>query len=353
MTGICLDIRGYSAARRKPITKRRSVLRFAGATLIAPGAVLLPGNALSQTAARKSRVLVLHSAPIRSGPYHGALKERLATHGFIEGKNLVLDAPLLEIVGFDFVRQSLAKMLKQTPDALFTFTPRITDSALAEAPNVPLVFVWVDDPVKAGLVKDYSRPGGKATGVTNRFAEVAGKRLELLRELAPKIRRVAVVGPLYQPEGEAALATIRPVAQRLAFELIEVSASFSQLTLEIQHAIRGGAEAVLPFDVFSMFGIQGTGEEVVRLCAAHRVPAIFAESEMVEVGALVSYGTNLVEDVRRGADMLAKILRGTKPADIPVDQASQFELAVNLKTARQMKIRVPPTVLARASRVIE
>lgn len=299
------------------------------------------------------RVLVLHSAPIPSGPYHKALKERLAIHGLVEGKNLILDAPLLTSTGFDYMRQDLAKMLKQMPDALFTFTPRITDSALAEAPSVPLVFVWVDDPVKAGLVKDYARPGGKATGVTNRFAEVAGKRLELLRELAPAIRRLAVVGPLYQPEGQAALATIRPVARRLAFDVIEIGAYAGQLTLEIQRAIRNGAEAVLPLYVFSMFGYQGVGEEVVRLCATHRIPAIFSELEMVEAGGLVSYGTSLVEDVRRGADMLAKILRGTEPAEIPIDQASQFELAVNLRTARQMKIRMPPTVLARASRVIE
>lgn len=326
---------------------RREVL------LATAAATLMPARAFAQPAGRKFRVLALHSAPIRSGPYHDALKERLATHGFIEGKNLVLEAPLLAITGFSFMRQDLAKVLKQTPDALFTFTPRITDSALAEAPNVPLVFVWVDDPVKAGLVKDYSRPGGKATGVTNRFAEVAGKRLEFLRELAPTIRRVAVVGPTYQPEGEAALATMRPIAQRLAFELIEVAASGSQLTLEIQHAIRGGAEAVLPLLIFSALGWRGTGEEVVRLCAAHRVPAIFAESEMVEVGALASYGTNLLDDVRRGAGMLAKILRGAKPADIPIDQASQFELALNLKTAREMKMRVPQPIILRADRVIE
>jgi putative ABC transport system substrate-binding protein len=327
--------------------KRRALLLATGA------ATLMPGRVFAQLAGRKSRVLALHSAPIQSGPYHEALEKRLAVHGFIDGKNLVLDAPLLPTAGFDYMRQDLPKMLKQTPDALLTFTQRITDSALAEAPHVPLVFVWVDDPVKAGLVKDYSRPGGKATGVTNRFAEVAGKRLELLRELGPKIRRVAMAGPLYQPEAEAALTAIRPVAQRLAFEVIEVPASAGQLTLEIQHAIRAGAEAVLPLYVFSMFGYRNVGEEVVRLCIAHRVPAIFSEFEMVEAGALVSYGTNLVEDVRRGADMLAKILRGTKPGDIPIDQASQFELAVNFRTARQLKIGVPPSVLARASRVIE
>jgi putative tryptophan/tyrosine transport system substrate-binding protein len=322
--------------------------------LLAAPAILMVGGALAQPTGRKSRVLVIHSAPIASGPYHAALRERLAMQGFVEGKNLVLDAPLLPTTaGYDFMRQDLVKVLKQARDALFTFTPRIAEAALAEAPRTPLVFVWVDDPVKAGLVKAYSRPGGNATGVTNRFSEVAGKRLELLRELAPTIKRVAVVGPTYQPDGQAALVTMRTIAHRLAFDLMEIGAYPSQLTLEIQQAIVNGAEAVLPLHIFSALGGRGTGEEVVRLCAQHRVPAIFAESEMVELGALMSYGTNLLDDVRRGADMLAKILRGAKPAEIPIDQASQFELAVNLRTARQMKIRVPPAVLARASRVIE
>ena len=182
-------------------------------------ASLAAPRAHAQAPARKYRVLVLHSAPIPSGPYHAALKERLVTHGFIEGKNLILDAPVLTTAGFDYMRQDLARLLKQTPDAMVTFTPRITESALAEARTTPLVFVWVDDPVKARLVTAYSRPGGKATGVTNRFSEVAGKRLEVLRELAPAIRRVAVVGPTYQPEGEAAMATIRPQARTLGFEV--------------------------------------------------------------------------------------------------------------------------------------
>ena len=298
-------------------------------------------------------MLVLHSAPIPSGPYHAALRERLATHGFIEGKNLLLDAPVLTTAGFDYMRQDLVRLLKQPPDAVMTFTSRIAESTLAEARATPLVFVWVDDPVKSGLVKDYSRPGGKATGVSNRFSEVLGKRLEVIRDLAPGIRRIAVVGPTYLPEGEAALATIRPVARTLGLELMEVGAYASQLTLEISHAIRNGAEAVLPLHLFSTLGYQRLGEEVATLCASHRIPTVFAESEMVKAGGLVSYGTNLLEDVRRGADMLAKVLRGANPGEIPIDQASQFELAVNLRTARQLNLRVPPAVLARASRVIE
>jgi putative ABC transport system substrate-binding protein len=280
------------------------------------------------------------------------LQARLATHGFVEGTNVVLDAPVITTAGFDYMRQELPRLLKQAPDAMVTFTQRITESALAETRTTPLVFVWLDDPVKAGLVKNYARPGGRATGVTNRFSEVAAKRLEVLRELAPAIRRVAIVGPTYQPEGQAAMAAIRPAANALGFEVMEVGAYASQLTLEIQRAIRNGAEAVLPLHIFSTLGYRALGEEVARLCAKHRIATVFAESEMVDAGGLVSYGTNLLEDVRRAADILATILRGMNPGDIPIDQASQFELAVNLRTARQLKIRVPPAVLARATRVI-
>lgn len=326
---------------------RRRVL-LAGAA-----GILLSDRAIAQSAVRKAKVLVIHSAPIPSGPYHNALAERLRLQGFVEGKNLILDAPTLTYWGREAMRKDLAQLLGQKPDAVFAFTARVRDAVIAEAPKVPVVFVWVADPVTAGLAKDYGRPGGNATGVSNRFAEVAVKRLELLRELAPAIKRVAVVGPTYEPEVEKALAGLRTAAPRFGFELSEVSTSMSLQTMEVQRAIRSGAQGVLPLYIYSTFGARGLGDEIARLCAAHRIPAIFAESEMVEAGALISYGTNLLDDVRRAADILAKVLRGAKPGEIPIDQASQFELAVNLKTARQLKVRVPPAVIARASRVIE
>jgi len=179
------------------------------------------------------------------------------------------------------------------------------------------------------------------------------KRLELLRELAPNIRRVAIIGPTYEPEIADAVTGLRTASGRLGFELIEVGTTISVQAMEVQRAIRNGAQALLLLSRYSAFGSRAMGEEINRLSLAHRIPAIFDESEMVEAGALMSYGTNLVDDVQRGADMLAKVRRGAKPGEIPIDQASQFELAVNLRTARQMKIRVPPAVLARASRVIE
>jgi putative ABC transport system substrate-binding protein len=320
--------------------------------LVAAAATLMPRAARPQPSSKTFRVIVLHSAPIPSGPYHAALKERLAVHGFVEGKNLVLDTPVISTTRLN-VRQDSAKAFAKKPDAILAFTPNLTDDAILQAPTLPLVFVWVGDPVKVGLAKSYARPGGNTTGVSNRLAEVAIKRLELLRELSPSIKRVAVIGSTFQPEAEAAMAGLRASAPQLGFDLIEVSTSVLLQLPDLRRAIQSGAQAMLPLHVYSAYGARFSGEEVVRLCTAHRIPAIFAESELVEAGGLMSYGTNLVEDVRRAADMLAKVLRGAKPGDIPIDQASQFELAVNLKTALEMKIRIPPAVLARASRVIE
>ena len=325
--------------------KRRAAIQLACAMLAAPRLVL-------GQAQRVFRVIVLHSAPIPSGPYHAALKERLAAHGFVEGKNLVLDAPVISTTRLN-VRQDSAKAFARTPDVVLTFTPNLTEDAILQAPKLPLVFVWVGDPVKGGLAKNYARPGGNITGVSNRSADVAVKRLELLRELSPTIKRVAVVGSTFQPEAEAAMAGLRASAPQLGFELLEVSTSVLLQLPDLRRAIQNGAQAMLPLHVYSAYGARDTGEEMVRLCATHRIPAIFAESELVEAGGLISYGTNLLDDVRRAADMLAKILRGTKPGDIPIDQASQFELAVNLRTAREIKVPIPPAVLARANRVIE
>jgi len=179
------------------------------------------------------------------------------------------------------------------------------------------------------------------------------KRLELLRELAPRVRRVALVGPTYELEVAETMAELRVASRRFDFELIDVGSSLTLQDMEVERAIRNGAQALLPMRIYSTYGARAAGEELSRVCQAHRIPAIFAESEMVQAGALMSYGTSLVEDVRRAADMLAKVLRGAKPGEIPIDQASEFELAVNLKTAHELKVRIPPALLARANQVIE
>jgi len=328
---------------------RRRIL-LAGAA----GALTCAARAFGQQPVRKYRIAALFSVPdAYNAPYRAALKERLATHGFAEGRNLSIDARSA-YGSFDFDRKRVAEQLAAKPDAIFAMTTRVTQAALAETRSVPIVFAWVPDPVVSGIVKDYARPGGNATGVSNRFFEVALKRLEFLRELLPAAKRIALTGPMIFPELDAAVPRLREASQRLGFEPKWVNTgAWGVQVSAIEDAIQQGAQAVLPLLVYSALGQRITGEQVVRLTVEQRIPAIFAESELVDAGGLMSYGTNLLEDVRRAADMLAKVLRGAKPAELPVDHASRFELAVNLKTARSIGVTIPPSILLRADRVIE
>ena len=328
--------------------KRRRFVALIGSALAVTHSVL------AQQSARKYPIGALWSVLSESGrrPYRAALNERLAAHGFVEGKNLSID-DRIGAFGLSWDRKAVEELITGKPDALFTLTSGWTEAAQAATSSVPIVFAWVADPVLEGIVKEYARPGGNASGVSNRFIEVAIKRLELLRDLLPGAKRVALAWPLLLRWTEAARPRLREASERLGFELREVQAGAQDWVPAIKGAIRDGAEAVLPFTVFSWLGLRVTGEQVVRFTIEQRLPTIFAESEMVEAGGLISYGTNLLEDVRRGADMLAKVLRGAKPADIPVDQASRFELAVNLKTAKTLGIKIPLSILLRADRVIE
>jgi len=328
--------------------KRRQLLLGGSAA-----AALSLAKAFAQERARKYRIAVLLSVPLAyDAPYRAALKERLAAHGFVEGRNLSSDAGT-STQGFDFDREQVVKLLAANPDAIFATTTRLAQAALAETRSVPVVFAWVPDPVSSGLVKDYARPGGNATGVSSRFDEVAIKRLELLRELLPTAKRVALAGPMYLPDIQAARARVREVSQPLGFVIKEADSGASTEVSAVESAIKDGAQAVLPLKIYSALGQRITGEQIVRLTVDQRVPAIFAKSELVDAGGLMSYGTNLLDEVRRAADMLAQVLRGAKPAEMPVDQASRFELVVNLKTARAIGIKLPPSLLLRADRVIE
>ena len=316
--------------------------------MLAPAA-----RAFAQPSARRFRIAVLFSVPLAyNAPYRAALVERLAAHGFTEGKNLAIDVRSTT-QGFEYDRKQVAEQLAAKPDAIFATTTRVTQATLAETRSVPIVFAWVPDPVTSGLVKDYARPGGNATGVSNHFYDVAIKRLELLRELLPKAKRIALTGPMYFPELEAATARLREASLRLGFEPKTVNTGASTQLSAIEEAIKDGTQALLPLQIYSAVGEVISGEQVVRFANKRRVPAIFAESELVDAGGLMSYGTNLIEDVRRSADMLAKVLRGAKPVELPVDQASRFELAVNLKTAREIRLTIPQSILIRANRVIE
>lgn len=329
--------------------KRRHLILAGGAQIL----LLTATGAVGQKSARQYRIVVLLSVPqAYDAPYRAALKESLAAQGFVEGTNLRIDAATGS-QGFDFDRQRIASLLARPPDAIFATTAGLSHAALAESSSAPVVFTWVADPVGSGLVNDYARPGGRATGVSSRFHEVALKRLQLLRELLPAAKRVVLAGQMYLPEVASAAAQLREVSGKLGFALQDANTGASAEVSAIEDQIRIGGQALLPLKVYSAVGQSISGEQVVALMLRLRIPAIFAESELVAAGGLMSYGTNLLDEIRQAAGMLAQVLRGGKPTGIPVSQASRFELAVNLKTARAIGVRVPSSILLRADRVIE
>lgn len=282
--------------------------------------------------------------------YRDALRERLASHGFVEGKNLRIDARGTAHFGDD--RDYVRAMVAAKADAIFAVSSHATAAAMVASKSVPIVFVWVPDPIVSGLVRSYARPGRNATGVSSRFGELLHKRLELARELLPKAKRVAIVGQSYTDEYAAIAPELRKTAGRLQLELLEfVTADRTGWDSSLDRAIKFGAEAIVPFAWFADLPV--TGSVIVDMANRNRIPVVFADAESVERGGLISWGTNLVDDVRRGADMLARVLNGDKPSDLPVDQAARFELVVNLRTAKAIGLAVPQSVLLRADRVIE
>jgi putative ABC transport system substrate-binding protein len=318
----------------------------------AASAALAATRGLAQQPGRTYRIGVLIPMVREAGEkYLVVLRDQLAKHGFVEGRNLRIDVQFVAYgtrPNIDAARELLA--LK--PDAILACSTLVAQAAKAATSSVPIVFTWVSDPVVSGIVKDYAKPGGNVTGVSIRFFELAAKRLDLIRELLPSAKRVAVMSGVFDSVLEAAMVYAERAAKQLGFELFRVSTNGAWAEA-IRKTANSGAHAALVVTPFAVLGWSPTAEEAVRHTAEQRLPAIFAESESVELGGLMSYATNLSDDLRRGADLLARVLRGERPGDLPIDQSSRFELAVNLNTARAMSLAIPQSLLVRADRVIE
>jgi putative ABC transport system substrate-binding protein len=217
--------------------------------------------------------------------------------------------------------------------------------------TIPIVFTAVSDPVRFGLVQSLARPGGNITGVSLQTLELSGKRLELLREVVPGVSHFAVLWDQANPNSmldakqmEVAARTLGVPLQAFGVrDLSGVRGAFSAMRTQ-----RAGAAIVAPSALFA-----NEKRRLADLALENGLPTMFPQRDYVAAGALMSYGANFVDEARRAAVHVAKILRGAKPADLPVDQATKFELAINLQTARALGVTIPPTVLARADEVIE
>jgi len=322
---------------------RRRDLLVAGAAALG----LAHAHVLAQQKAREYRVgVLLPMAGLAAQPYLAAVRGRLLAHGFVEGRNLQLE------IRYSSASMEARELAELRLDAVFALTTVLATAIHAAARDVPLLFAWAADPVQAGLAHSYARPGGTATGVANRYNELAAKRVELARELLPSARRLAVAAGTFDAGIRAAFPHAEEAAARAQMKLLPVEAGL-MWTRSLDKALAEGADAILVLTPFAVFGLRWLAEEVVGFSIERRVPILFSDAESVQLGGLLSYGNNPLAEVEQAADLLARVLKGEKPADLPVQLAARFELAVNLKTAKVLGLDIPRSILLRADRVIE
>jgi len=291
------------------------------------------------------------SSKAASASFMDAFREGMRALGYVEGQHWVLDERYAE--GQVERLASLAQeLIDHNLDVLLVSTTPGNVAAKAATSTIPIVMVAVADPVGVGLVQSLARPGGNMTGITNIIAELAGKRLELLKELVPTASRIAVLVNPDNPNTTPQMRSAEASARNLGLELHPVLAVRSASDLEgaFETAVRARAHAALRMiDPLAIM----LRRETAALAAKHRLPVIYPHREDVEAGGLVAYGTNLPAQYRQAATFVHKIFRGAKPADLPVEQPMRFELVINLQTAKALGLTIPPQVLFQADEVIQ
>ena len=285
-------------------------------------------------------------------PYLAAFRQGLSETGYVEGQNVVIEYRWTEDqynrlpdLADDLIRHHVNVIA-----TLFTFPAAL--AAKATTSTIPIVFSVGDDPVKHGLVSSLSRPGGNATGINFFSSEVTAKRLGLLRELLPKATRIGVlVNPTNVEITEGTVKDVNAAADPLGVQIEvlnasngnEIDAAFTTLESHRADGVLIGANAF-----FVSRRVQ-----IAILAARHMIPAIYTISDYAEAGGLISYGTDIADSLRQQGVYVGRILKGTKPADLPVVQSTKFKLVINLRTAKALGLEISPTLLSRADEVIE
>jgi ABC-type uncharacterized transport system substrate-binding protein len=279
------------------------------------------------------------------------VKQRLAELGYAEGKNLIFDFRSAEGQP-ERLPQLAAELVKTNPDVIVAgFGTATAKAAQAATATIPVVFTTVGDPIGTGIVKSLNRPGANLTGVHSQATDISGKRLQVLEDIVPGIRSIAVLLNQDAPFTTVALPELRIAAnargQRL--ELCDVNTAI-QLKRGLEAALKAGATGLTLLETPLLLGLR---REIVDLAAKFRLFAIYTSRDFVGVGGLASYGPDRRQSYRRAAELVDKILKSEKPAEIPVEQPTKFELVINLKTAKALGLQIPDKVLALADEVIE
>jgi len=287
-------------------------------------------------------------SPSDTAHWHQSFRQGLGDLGWVEGKNISIEYRYAEGRA-DRLPELAADLVRLKVDIIVAASATDALAAKSATRAIPIVMASAGDPVASGLVESLARPGGNVTGLSQIAPELAGKRLELLKEIVPKLSRVAV---LWTPrQSELSWKESQHAGRELGLQIhsMEVS-SADQFDNAFKEAIKAGsaALAVTPNPV-----VNSNRKAITELAAKHRLPAIYPDSRWADADGLMSYGADLSEPYKRVASMIDKILKGTKPADIPVEQPTRFEFMINLKAAKQIGLTIPPNVLARANKVIK
>jgi putative ABC transport system substrate-binding protein len=317
--------------------------------------IFSPLAAEAQPATKVPRLGYLLASNLAASPHlHEAFRRGLRDLGYVEGRNLVIEYRSAE-GKFDRFPALAAELVALKVDVIVAVNPLAALAAKQATRTVPVVFIGVGDPVTDGLVTNVAQPEGNVTGLSlSPTPEVVGKRLQLLTELVPGVSRVAV---LWQPGG------VPPRTERSLLKELDVAARALRVPLHFFETrgpedfetafsdmtkARMGALTVLPSTMFF-----NERRRLVDLAAKHRLPAIHVVSEFVDAGGLLAYGPDVADAYRRAGTYVDKIIKGSKPADLPVEQPTKLELIINLKAATALGLTIPPSVLARADQVVE
>jgi putative tryptophan/tyrosine transport system substrate-binding protein len=310
----------------------------------------LPAASGAQQPTKVLRIGVLTggSASASSGR-HDAFRQGLREFGYVEGKNIIVewrnaDGKIVNLPGL------AAELVRLKVDVIVTAGPQVTGVAKQATSTIPIVMAFDNDPVGSGHVASLARPGENITGLSTLSPELSGKQLEILKEVAAGLSRVGVLGTSTQPGYGQVAKEIEISAAAIGVKLQNLDIlTPNDIEAAFRNARTGRAEAVV---VLASAVLAPHRIRVVDLAVKSRLPAIYPYLEYVEAGGLMSYGVQVTELYRRAATYVDKILKGAKPADLPVEQPTKLELVINLKTAKQIGVTIPQSVLAKADKVI-
>jgi len=317
-------------------------------TLLGGAAVAWPLAASAQQARKLPTIGFLGSDASAWRPFTDAFVERLRQLGWIDGRTIAIEYRWSEgrperaaEIAAEFVRLKVDVIVSNA-----TAVPTLKQAASV----IPIIFPISQDPLGSGLVPSLARPGGNVTGLSVQRSDTAGKRLELLHEIVPRLRRLAIIATVGNPQTVSEISEVQAAARTLGIEVAPLEIRRAEDIAPAFEALKAQADALF---VATDALLASNVTRILTFALVARLPTMFSESDYVRAGGLMSYGPNYANQFRRTAELVDKILHGTKPSDIPVEQPTKFELVINLTTAKALGVTVPPTLLALADEIVE